>query len=153
MKKRIEKGPKETRGAASHADKLACMDYLHGDVVDGEFEAACDYEYGRESNVMREAAKLSVSGISDIEIACKVEEQFQCGHWFIQHPWFFNEEPLFRDEQAYDKSLRAAKRFRAGILPWEYGFYAEEKERQWNEMAGAFFPALKAAQKTSAKSS
>ena len=102
---------------------------------------------------MREAAKLSVSGISDIEIACKVEEQFQCGHWFIQHPWGFNEEPLFRDEQAHDKSLRAAKRFRAGILPWEYGFYAEEKERQRNEMAGAFFAALKAAQKTSAKSS
>jgi hypothetical protein len=32
------------------------MDYLHGDVVDGEREACCDYEYARESHVLRAAA-------------------------------------------------------------------------------------------------
>jgi hypothetical protein len=89
MKKAGQKVPKKTKLATSHADNLACMDYLHGDVKDGDFEAACGYEYARESNVMREAAKLSVSGISDTEIACKVEDQFQCGHWFIQQPWGF----------------------------------------------------------------
>jgi hypothetical protein len=87
MKKAGQKAPTKTKVATTHADKLACMDYLHGDVVDGEYEAACGYEYARESKVLREAAQLSASGISDTEIACKVEGHFQCGHWFIQHPW------------------------------------------------------------------
>jgi len=34
------------------------MDYLHGDVVDNEFEAACFYEYATESAFLREAARL-----------------------------------------------------------------------------------------------
>jgi len=37
---------------------LPSMDYLHGDVVDNELEAACRYEYARESVVFREAAHL-----------------------------------------------------------------------------------------------
>ena len=37
------------------------MDYLHGDVVDNEFVAACSYEYARESVVLREAARLWTS--------------------------------------------------------------------------------------------
>ncbi len=80
---------KTNKSAATREELLACMDYLHGDVVDGEYQAAFGYEYARESKVMREAAKLSVSGVSDTEIACKIEEQFQCGYWFIQPPWGF----------------------------------------------------------------
>jgi hypothetical protein len=34
------------------------MDYLHGDVVDNEFEAACYYEYARRSVLLCEAARL-----------------------------------------------------------------------------------------------
>lgn len=34
------------------------MDYLHGDVPDGEVEAACAYEYARESRTIWEAALL-----------------------------------------------------------------------------------------------
>lgn len=86
MKTRTNKGAKKTK-AASHADKRACMDYLHGDVADGEFEAACWYEYARESIVLNEAARLLASGMDDREIACKVEAQFRCGLWFIQIPW------------------------------------------------------------------
>ncbi len=33
------------------------MDYLHGDVVDNELEAACYYEYAKESAFLREAAR------------------------------------------------------------------------------------------------
>ena len=33
------------------------MDYLHGDVVDGEAEVACLYEYARESQTMWDAAR------------------------------------------------------------------------------------------------
>jgi hypothetical protein len=34
------------------------MDYLHGDVVDNEFKAACYYEYARESAYLREMARF-----------------------------------------------------------------------------------------------
>jgi hypothetical protein len=36
--------------------KGACMEYLHGDVEDGEYEAALYYEYARESETLRELA-------------------------------------------------------------------------------------------------
>ena len=87
MKTPIKKRPKKTKAEGSQADLSACMDYLHGDVADGEFEAACCYEYSRESAVLKEAAKLLASGMDDQEIAVKVEGQFRCGYWFIQIPW------------------------------------------------------------------
>jgi hypothetical protein len=42
-------------------DESSTMDYLHGDVVDGEHEAACDYEYARESRVLRAAAGMHIA--------------------------------------------------------------------------------------------
>jgi hypothetical protein len=42
-----KKRPKTRR--VTDEELLPCMDYLHGDVVDGEFKAACQYEYARES--------------------------------------------------------------------------------------------------------
>ena len=56
------------------------MDYLHGDVVDNQFEAAFYYEYARESAILREAAHLWVSKKhSDKErkeILLKIENRF-----------------------------------------------------------------------------
>ena len=43
------------------------MDYLHGDVVGDEFKAACQYEYARESNVLRKAAELLRSNPTQIQ--------------------------------------------------------------------------------------
>ena len=43
------------------------MAYLHGDVVDGEHEAACDYEFARESRLRRAAGMgiaKQLSGLS-----------------------------------------------------------------------------------------
>ena len=34
-------------------DQASTMAYLHGDVADDEFEAACDYEFAREIRVLR----------------------------------------------------------------------------------------------------
>jgi hypothetical protein len=67
------------------------MDYLHGDVVDGNFEAASQYEYARESAVLRKAAELQ-SGDPTLyagELSSKIEAEFQCGNWFIQPEWGF----------------------------------------------------------------
>jgi hypothetical protein len=53
------------------------MDYLHGHVVDGEFEAACCYEYARESAMLKEAAAKAGSAHLGEE-----EES-----WIYQYPW------------------------------------------------------------------
>jgi hypothetical protein len=67
------------------------MDYLHGDVVDSEFKAACAYEYARESNIVRKAAELLTRdlGADPEEIGFKIEAEFHCGSWFIQNEWSF----------------------------------------------------------------
>ncbi len=49
---------KRTFFASWEEEVRAWMDYLHGDVIDGEFASACTYEYARESKVLREAAEL-----------------------------------------------------------------------------------------------
>ena len=63
------------------------MAYLHGDVVDGEHEAACDYEYSRESRVLREAARLHRQGVRFEEIDEEIDRTFSCGSLFRQSPW------------------------------------------------------------------
>ena len=63
------------------------MDYLHGDVAGGEFEAACRYEYARESEILKEAARLWSNGSSDAEIYLVLHRDFDCGSWYCQHPW------------------------------------------------------------------
>ena len=67
------------------------MDYLHGDVVGDEFKAACQYEYARESYVLRRATQLSRSKLTaDIgHVAAQIESEFHCGSWFFQSEWGF----------------------------------------------------------------
>jgi hypothetical protein len=70
---------------------MPCMDYLHGDVVDDQFRAACHYEYARESNVLRRAAELLSCNLTlpPGEIASQIEAEFHCGSWFFQPEWGF----------------------------------------------------------------
>ena len=64
------------------------MAYLHGDVVDGEHEVACDYEYARESRVLREAARLHRQGSFELEeIGEEIDQTFSCGVVFLSSPW------------------------------------------------------------------
>jgi hypothetical protein len=66
-----------TSGGLLHTefDEPSTMAYLHGDVVDDEFEAACDYEYARESHVLR-AAALAVAKLPG-ELAGQWRAEFQ----------------------------------------------------------------------------
>jgi hypothetical protein len=83
-KKRIKTQP-------SDEELLPCIDYLHGDVAGDEFKAACQYEYARESGVLRRAALLLRNNpTADTgEIALQLESEFHCGSWFIQPDWGF----------------------------------------------------------------
>src|SRR5437867_9344207 len=76
----------------------ACMDYLHGCVADDEHEAACFYEYARESAILRDTAatrdglfsqrkKHGSTGHLYREVARTIEQKRRCGRWFIHHPW------------------------------------------------------------------
>jgi hypothetical protein len=70
---------------------LPCRDYLHGDVADDQFRAACEYEYARESKILRRAAELLLRNptASLGEIASQIEREFHCGSWFFQPEWGF----------------------------------------------------------------
>ena len=68
-------------------DTASCMDLLHSDVTDDESEAACEYEYARESQVLREAARLHRQGLSFEEIAEEIDQAFSCGGLFLASPW------------------------------------------------------------------
>jgi hypothetical protein len=46
------------KNRAVDSELLPCMDYLHGYVADDHFEAACYYEYSRESKILVEAARI-----------------------------------------------------------------------------------------------
>lgn len=77
----------------AHNDLVQCMDYLHGDVAGNEFQAACFYEYARESRHIKYAARLhrhglrlKQPGLLD-EVMNRAENKFGT-NWFIQHPWF-----------------------------------------------------------------
>lgn len=83
------------------------MDYLHGIVTDEEFEAACHYEYARESSVLRYAAKLRKRLIRwsdwghikdgtreiphpanlDDEVVYRTGRRFRGGEWIINGCW------------------------------------------------------------------
>ena len=101
---------KRIKTEAAHEELLRCMDYLHGDVVDSEFRAACEYEYARESKVLQKAAQLlrSNPAADAAEIAFQIERESRCVkkrseellpwmhpqitsriNWFIQAEWFF----------------------------------------------------------------
>jgi hypothetical protein len=82
---------KKLKTRATDEELLPCMDYLHGDVVDGEFKAACQYEYARESKILRKAAELlRRDAMADAaEISFKIEDEFHCGRWLIGTDWMF----------------------------------------------------------------
>lgn len=75
----------------SAADLLACMPYLHGDVIDDELEAACSYEYARESKTLLWSARLhrKCPSAGSEEIAARTERRFKGGCWFLNDPWSF----------------------------------------------------------------
>jgi hypothetical protein len=82
---------KQLQTQGTPPELVACMPYVHGDVVDGNFEAASRYEYARESAVLRKAAELQ-SGDPTLytgELSSRIEAEFQCGSWFIQPEWGF----------------------------------------------------------------
>ena len=74
------------------------MDYLHGTVPEKEVEAACFYEYARESPVLRDGAAARdellrqnkqhrFAGWLWEEVARNIDQKHDCGTWFIQSPW------------------------------------------------------------------
>ena len=94
---------------------LSCMDYLHGDAVDNEFEAACYYEYARESCILCEASRLwARKKHSDKEwgeFLPKIENRFRgAGTWW-SHIWRCPSFPRQSWNQLNPQE-------RADILPW-----------------------------------
>lgn len=71
----------------TEAQKVSLIPYLHGDVSDDEFEAACCYEYARESQVLREAAARWSKEHNEMVFADELQE-FECP-WFVNGVWPF----------------------------------------------------------------
>ena len=83
-------------GLLTEFDQSSTMDYLHGDVVGNEYEAACCYEYAREAPYLRVAAirsrdianESNLPVIKIIEtVAEEIEQRFSCGRLILQSPW------------------------------------------------------------------
>jgi hypothetical protein len=130
---------KRLKTQATDEELLACMDYLHGDVVDHEFEAACCYEYARESPLLREEAaccyeyarespllreaarlwaaqkkdfcKETVSNSElDGEIVLKIETKSGPCSWLIEHPWSLIVQcPSFRQQTTWKELSHHAR--------------------------------------------
>jgi hypothetical protein len=69
---------------------LPCMAYLHGDVEDGQFRAACSYEYARESRILPKVAELFRRNRSAdaMEIFFHIDRGFPAaGKHLIEHKW------------------------------------------------------------------
>jgi hypothetical protein len=85
-----KKRPKKRR--ATDEELLPYMDYLHGEVIDGEFKAACHYEYARESSILRKASQLLRNNpTADAgEVFFHVERELpSLDNWLISHEWSF----------------------------------------------------------------
>jgi hypothetical protein len=79
----------ETALKLTEADLRACMDYLHGDVVGGAYEAACSYEYARESRTLHKAAALSKSKQRTLtEITVELKPEFPSASWIGGEHWY-----------------------------------------------------------------
>lgn len=95
------KRPKTRR--ATDEELRSNMDYLHGDVVDDQVKAACQYEYARQSSILRKASQLiSNDPTADPgEVLSQIERQFfpipqifrvppsAADNWLISHQWSF----------------------------------------------------------------
>jgi hypothetical protein len=115
------KGKKRSGGGdialRTEFDQASTMDYLHGDVVDGEHEAACDYEYSRESRVLREAARLHRQGLSPEEIGEDIDQAFHCGGFsFKAHGLSFSPAHIFRKLHGIVCRRRPAREFSVPFL-------------------------------------
>jgi hypothetical protein len=69
---------------------LPCMAYLHGDVEDGQFRAACSYECARESRILPKVAELFRRNRSAdaMEIFFHIDGEFPAaGKHLIEHKW------------------------------------------------------------------
>jgi hypothetical protein len=85
-----KKHAKKMATIANHTELVGWMDYLHGDVVEDEFEAACSYEYARTSSVLRYAAQLHKKYPRRLDQNClDVVNKFKCASWFVGYPWCF----------------------------------------------------------------
>jgi hypothetical protein len=78
---------------ATDEELLPWMDYLHGDVLDSEFKAACQYEYARESSILRKTSELLRNNPTAHagEVFFHIEREFPsaAGNWLISHEWSF----------------------------------------------------------------
>jgi hypothetical protein len=102
---------KRPKKQAIDEELLPWMDYLRGDVVDGEFKAACQYEYARESNTLRRAAELFKGQASAHpgEISIKIENEFHCGSWFVSPDWGFIWQCLSFPEKGWNQLSEAER--------------------------------------------
>jgi hypothetical protein len=84
-----KKRPKTRR--VTDEELLPYMDYLHGDVIGGQFRAACQYEYARESSTLRRAAELHRREPTPYagEIVFQTGREFHRDSWFISTDWMF----------------------------------------------------------------
>ena len=114
------KRPKTRR--ATDEELLPCMDYLHGDIEDNEFEAACCYEYAKESPLLREAARLwaaqkkvfcketASNSELDGEIVLKIETKSGPYSSLIEHPWSLIVQcPSFRQQTTWNELSQHAR--------------------------------------------
>lgn len=67
------------------------MDYLHGDVVDGEFRAACQYEYARQSAVLQRASQIwrDDPEVDDFDIVSQLTDKYSGVSWLVNLEWSF----------------------------------------------------------------
>jgi hypothetical protein len=90
MRKKIL-GKKNRDANRDQGQLLQCIDYLHGDVIDGEFRAACQYEYARESKVLCDAAELAERDPARVveQVILDVEGQkgFGAANWIGRLEW------------------------------------------------------------------
>ena len=88
-----KKRPKTRR--TTDEELLPNMDYLHGDVVDDQSRAACQYEYARESSTLQKASQLlNNNPTADLqEISFQIERELpSASAWpFLFSPFRFQQ--------------------------------------------------------------
>lgn len=85
----------KTRIKMTREEKAACIAYLHGDAADEAHEAACFYEYARESRTLRYAARLRnrMENTDWEEVFHRTErmvgiaDEVALAGWFVYEPW------------------------------------------------------------------
>jgi hypothetical protein len=137
----LKKRSFKTAGSkTSQSALLPCMDYLHGDVVDNEFAAACCYEYTREWEVPdrtddeialeKEIARKFEEdeivfgpleqGKQEFKIPSRIEDIFRCGWSFKGHAWtLIRQCPSFPQKSWNQLSKEERANILVGFVPTE----------------------------------